>query len=279
MESRRIDALAEAVRDGRISGGRSVRVRETDGELEQVPVLEVKLGESLVGVVWLDGVTDEAAARAVADKLLRVRTRKSLLVACEKAGLACTFRVTRRAPTLRQALAPYLQQARSRRGVRVYRVVPPPLTLGTQRSPATPGSAARPREKPSRSRARARSPGGDDDGPEPPLLAARSCAGCGESFQPKRRAQQFCSAAPCRRARRARNERRRHRAAVAAAASLVPEELLDLARLARDAIREGADPALTLSVVIWPPLSEDEARVLLVPEERLRARLRLRAAA
>jgi hypothetical protein len=41
------------------------------------------------------------------------------------------------------------------------------------------------------------------------------------------------------------------------------ENLDHMALLAIEAIRNGADPALTLSLVVWPPATADEARELL----------------
>jgi hypothetical protein len=94
--------------------------------------------------------------------------------------------------------------------------------------------------------------GGED---EPPLAA---CGGCGEPLPPAR------AGGPGRTRRyhgpNCRKVALRNRERTALEAS---EELLERARLARHAIREGADPLMALSIVVCPPETADEARALL----------------
>jgi hypothetical protein len=77
----------------------------------------------------------------------------------------------------------------------------------------------------------------------------------GACAKPRRHASKFCSE-PCRNAAKQREYRRRRRAGV-------DPELTERARLAREAIREGADPWIALSLVVCPPPTAGEARALL----------------
>jgi hypothetical protein len=122
-----------------------------------------------------------------------------------------------------------------------------PADAPTVRVQALPGGHARKRRTRTKTAARSRSSG--DDGPLPPL----ACLGCGAGFASGGRSDRVYCDDGCRNRAKA----RRHRARVAA------DELESLARLARDAIRRGADPELTLSIVVWPPECADDARRLL----------------
>jgi hypothetical protein len=113
--------------------------------------------------------------------------------------------------------------------------------------PVTAHVATTPRERRSGPR-RSRAPSSTNEGSEPP----RRCGcGCGQAVPAGKRRY-----VDDRHAGRARIRRFRHSGAG-------PDELLEHARLARNAIRRGADPALTLSILVWPPESGDEARCLL----------------
>ena len=72
-----------------------------------------------------------------------------------------------------------------------------------------------------------------------------SCEECGRRFAACRSTARFCGAT-C----RSRWNRRRSTGD------------LDLARLARDAVRAGCDPLIALSIIVWPPETADEARRL-----------------
>ncbi len=128
---------------------------------------------------------------------------------------------------------------------------PPKLTVTTAQAPRRP-AGARPRERRAPTRARARSPGDPDREPDPPL--ARQCAHCHAPLNGRRPQTRTCSTA-CRVAL--------HRAVDHARPRPDDDALLDQAALALDAIRRGADPALTLSVVLWPPETVEEAERLL----------------
>lgn len=140
----------------------------------------------------------------------------------------------------------------------VYRALRPPARMTSAPTvriltAATHHQVSRPRERRNGRRAtggRASSSG--DDGSEPPL-AARPCAGCGASFVPSRRDRRHCSPGCRVRAHRARPQ---HDAVDA-------DGLLERARLAREAVRAGADPLGALTLVVWPPDDADTARRLL----------------
>jgi hypothetical protein len=74
------------------------------------------------------------------------------------------------------------------------------------------------------------------------------CDECGRPLARVRSSKRFCGAT-C----RSRWNRRRSAA----------ESLDRMALLALEAIRNGADPYLTLSLIVWPPATADEARELL----------------
>ena len=130
-------------------------------------------------------------------------------------------------------------------------IVVSPAQARARRTPGCSSRAPARRSPRRRSNATRDGPARPDD--EPPL---RLCArpGCGQPFEPKRRDSLYCST-PCRNAAKQRDYRSRH--------ADVPAELLEQASLALDAIRKGADPYLTLSLVIWPPETADDARELL----------------
>lgn len=76
------------------------------------------------------------------------------------------------------------------------------------------------------------------------------CADCGRTFAAHRSTARFCSVT-C----RSRSHRRTDRGGA--------DALLEQADFAYRAIREGADPYLTLSLLIWPSETAEDARRLL----------------
>jgi hypothetical protein len=114
--------------------------------------------------------------------------------------------------------------------------------------------SATPRERRATVRVRARSPGRDDPDPR----RERPCAGCGRPFEPHNPRQRYHDER-CATAARV----RRHRASSPQRIEPEAAEFLERARLARHAIRAGADPLGALTLVVWPPATADEARRLL----------------
>ena len=113
--------------------------------------------------------------------------------------------------------------------------------------PVTAHVAATPRERRSSPR-RSRAPNSNDEGSESP----RRCGcGCGQPVPAGKRRYVDDRHAGRTRIRRFRRS------------EVVRDELLEQAHLARNAIRRGADPALTLSILVWPPESAAHARRLL----------------
>jgi hypothetical protein len=106
-------------------------------------------------------------------------------------------------------------------------------------SPKPAHPVARSRERRARTRTASAVSSGDD-GPEPPL---RACAGCGaELFGNRRSDRRYCGA-DCRNRAKARRHYERNTSC---------SQFTALGEFARDAIRDGADPELTLSLVVWP---------------------------
>jgi hypothetical protein len=156
--------------------------------------------------------------------------------------------------------------AQARRGLRGRAVLEAALAARVraalaQRKPTVPMSASRSREHRPQSNARRSARFGTstrassaDDGssglagePRP-----RSCEGCGRLFTPTRPNRTHCSST-CR--------MRAYRARIAEPG--LDGDLLEAAECAYDAVRAGCEPYLTLSILVWPPETADEARRLL----------------
>ena len=89
------------------------------------------------------------------------------------------------------------------------------------------------------------------------MIGRRSCSRCGGAVAPSRQDATFCGSDACKQ----RAYRTREREAF-------DPDLAERGDLAWDAIRAGADPELTLSMVLWPPATADDARALLAAAAR-----------
>lgn len=115
---------------------------------------------------------------------------------------------------------------------------------------------SRPRSRASASR-RTASVGGKNPDREPPPPLARTCRGCGSNFETQESRRRYCDDKCKSRTLAAKHRAREH-------VTIEPDPvLLEHARLAREAIRRGSDPYITLSLLIWPTETADGARDLL----------------